>query len=237
MNQRQKSLLLIYLPVTVLILISDCLYPGRSLVSILKYAVTLSLFLYARFTPKRHAVQKTMALSLMFVAVGDIFLVLSQPIPALRSVVFLGAACFSFGYLFLIAAYRKNAVFNKTDAVSAILVFSVFLSAFFVIKPHLSGLFLPAAALFGLVLFSVVWAAFGTLHQGFYTRRAAVLICVSAVLMAVCDSAVGISFFHPRFSGAFNPLLKTITWASYVPGWTLLCVVISEDRLLTKHSG
>jgi hypothetical protein len=38
--------------------------------------------------------------------------------------------------------------------------------------------------------------------------------------------------FHPLYSKIFVPWLSNIIWAAYIPGWTLLAVIISEKNLL-----
>ena len=64
MNNMQKSLLVIYLPITFLIVILDHMYSNENIVLFLKYTTMITLFLSSIIIKKKFYVQKIMALSI-----------------------------------------------------------------------------------------------------------------------------------------------------------------------------
>ena len=64
MNNMQRILFVIYLPITFLILIFDHIYPIEDMVQYLKYTIMITLFLSSIIIKKKFYVQKIMALSI-----------------------------------------------------------------------------------------------------------------------------------------------------------------------------
>ena len=83
MNRVQRIILMFYLPLTLLILLLDRLYPGENLVSYVKYSVVVSMFLWAAVLHKKYPEQGQLSLALFFTAAADFFLVYLNTIPAL----------------------------------------------------------------------------------------------------------------------------------------------------------
>lgn len=237
MRFRQKALAAVYIPLTVSILIFDRLLPASPLVQYLKYSTMFSLFLYAVLIKKRTAEQKVMSFSFCFLVIGDFFLVLSKAlhITSAQTSLFGGLAFFC-AYICLTAAYNKNFKIGRPEITAAIPFFAVLIIVYLFLSPHIKGALRPGLLIFGMCLCFMAWTAVCTIFRGYYTKKISFLIAVSAVLMLICDFGVGISFYYPSLSAGFYPWLKTIIWAAYVPGWTLLNVIISEEMPILIES-
>ena len=109
MNNTQRILLVIYMPLTFLIIFFHTICPKENMIFYLKYTIMISLFLSAIIMRKKYREQKLMTLSLFFLVVADFFLVFISTIDKLNiDLSVLGATGFLFAYLCLISAYQKN---------------------------------------------------------------------------------------------------------------------------------
>lgn len=224
--------LVVYLSMTAVILVLDHICPGADGVAAFKYAVMVSLFLSVLFTKKRFPEQRLMTLALFFAVVADFFLVFSTTLHLQRDLTPLGIAGFFAAYLCLIAAYQKNFKVGRGEILSAVPIAAVFLYAFFSLQAYVKGPVLIGLAVFGMVLCYMAWTSVCTVFRNYFHPKSARLIALSGILMFICDLGVAYSLFHPAFAGGFDPWLKNIIWGAYIPGWTLLRVLIAEEKLL-----
>lgn len=229
MNNSQKSLLAVYLPFTVLILILDNLYPVSDMVRYLKFTTMFTLFGTVMVVKKNTREQKIMAWAYFFLVLADFFMVLLTTFDTLN--IYLessGGIGFLIAYLFLIAALQKNFQLKRAEIIAAIPIAAVFLGIFFLLEPYLSLLFSIGVFIFQFVLCYMTWTAVCTLFRDYYNLKTARLITIASILILICDMAVVLSIFLPQYP-SFLPWSENIIWGSYVPGWTLLAVVIHED--------
>ncbi|KJS88261.1 MAG: hypothetical protein JM58_01505 [Peptococcaceae bacterium BICA1-8] len=235
MNNFQKVLLVIYLPITIFILILDILYPGGNMVSYLKYATIISLFIVALKIKKNYTEQYFMNLAIFFAMFSDFFLVFCSTIPEIsRSVVSFGIAGFILAYSLLIIAYQKNFKFGWGEFFTMLFVLSIFVPQYIILYPHINGWMFYGAVIFGLVLCYMAWTSICTIFRGYFNPKISRLIALSGFLMFICDLGVANDIFNPAFSNLFVPWLKNIIWGSYIPAWTLLVVLIAEKNLLSS---
>lgn len=236
MNNVQKVLPVIYLPLTLVILLLDHFYAGADPVNFLKYSVMLTLCLAALCIKKETTEQKWMAASLVFIVFADFFMVFGAD-PAnhinlysydLNRVPF-GPIGFLLAYLCLIAAYQKNFKLGRAEVITAIIV--TFICACFLVSllPYLNGILLCGLVVFGIVLEYMVWSAICTIFRGYYKKSLAYIIALSASLMFICDLGVAFSNIYPACAGQFVPWMQNIIWGSYIPGWMLLVFIISDE--------
>jgi len=233
MNKLQKVLLAIYLPITMVILILDNLYPGANMISYIKYAIIISLFIVAFKIKKNFTEQFFMTLAIFFAMISDFFLVFCSTIPDLNNrVIPLGIAGFIIAYSLLILAYQKNFKFGWGEFLAIIPVLSIFIPQFIILYPFINGFMFYGTAIFGLVLCYMAWTSICTIFRGYFNPITSRLIALSGFLMFICDLGVANGIFNPAFSNSFVPWLKNIIWGSYIPAWTLLVVIIAEKNLL-----
>lgn len=232
MNNTQRILLAIYLPFTFLVLVFDHLYPGAEFVQYIKYTLMTTLFLSVIIARKKYPVQKVMATAFLFMVIADFFLVFSTTIDNLQTDLSpLGIAGFLIAYLFLITAYQRNFSVNKAVIITAVPFILIYIYVFLTLLPNLKGIMLIGTLIFGVVLCWMAWSSICTIYRGYYSEKAALMIALSGILMFIGDIGVAYSIFHPLYAGIHVPWLKNVIWATYIPGWTLLAVVINEERL------
>ena len=234
MNNTQRILLVIYIPITVLILILDNIYPKEDIVLYLKYTIMITLFLSTITMKKKFREQKIMALSLFFLVVADFFLVFINTIDNLKlNFSEFGVTGFLFAYICLIVAYQKNFKVGKEEIIIAILIGIIFLYVVISLQPYVKGLMLIGTLIFWSVLCYMTWTSICTIFRRYFNLKSAWLIAISSSLMFICDIGVAFSRFHPLYSKLYVPWLSNVIWATYIPGWTLLVVIISEKNLIS----
>lgn len=235
MNNTQRILLAIYIPLTFLIILFHNICPKENMVFYLKYTIMISLFLSALIIKKKFNEQKLMALSLFFLVVADFFLVFVSSIDKLDTDLSpVGAAGFLFAYLCLIVAYQKNFKLGKAEITTAVAILIIFLYIGISLKPYVKGVTLMGALIFGVVLCYMTWTSICTIFRRYFNQKTAWLIALSGILMFICDIGVAFSRFYPLYSKIYVPWLANLIWATYIPGWTLLAVIISEENLLRR---
>lgn len=232
MNNTQKVLLSIYIPITFLILILDDIFTGENIVLYLKYTVVITLFLCAITMKKRFKEQKIMTVSLFFIVIADFFLVFSNTLTYLNiNLVPFGIAGFFFAYLCLIAAYQKNFSFKKSESIAAMLIIFIYIFVFIILKPYVKGVMFIGTAVFLFTLCYMTWTSICTIFRKYYSPKVSKIIAVSGVFMLICDIGVGFGLFYPVHSNLIFIMLKNIVWAVYIPAWALLDVIIAEENL------
>ncbi|WP_227762699.1 lysoplasmalogenase family protein [Zhaonella formicivorans] len=232
MNNVQRRVLSTFLPLTVLILILDNIYPCSNAVYYVKYTTTVSLFLTAFALRKKYPEQILMTTAVFFVAAADFFFVFSRTMPELnvnREVA--GTLFFLLAYLTLIYAWQKKIRQNRNEILAALVVTTIYTPSFLKLYPHIGWTLLPGAAFFGLVLCYLAWTALCTVFRGYFLPRASYCIALAGLLMLISDLGVAHAVFNPAFAGRFVPWLSNFIWATYVPAWTLVVCLIAEDKL------
>jgi hypothetical protein len=233
MNNTQKVLLSIYLPITFLILVLDNVFPGIDIVWYLKYTIIITLFLSALTIRKKFREQNIMALSLFFVVAADFFLVYSLTLKNLKiNLIPFGIIGFLLAYLCLIVAYQKNFRVGKKEIITAVFIIVIFLLVILHLIPHIKGVMLIETLIFWFVLCYMTWTSICTIFRKYYNAKIARLIALSSILMFICDIGVAYGLFYPVYSEFLITLVKNIVWAAYILGWTFLTIIISEENLL-----
>ena len=236
MNNTQRILLAIYLPLTILILFLDRNYSSEEIIIFLKYTIIVTLFLASIIVEKNYYEQKFMSLAFFFVVFADFFLVFCDTLVYMqRAFEPIGALGFLFSYLCLIKVYKKNLKIRKEEIIVAIPLVIIFIYSIVVLRPYINGIMFIGALIFGIVLCLMVWISIVTIFSRYYSKNISLLIALSGILMFICDMAVAFSRFHPLFSETYRIFIVNVIWTSYIPGWTLLAVIINEDELLDNE--
>lgn len=230
LKNSQRILLSIYIPFTILILLFDRAFPNSEIVQYTRYVLMVSLALSTAVVKKRKPEQKIMSLSFLFLVIADFFLVFSTTIDRLNmDLSMFGILGFMLAYICLILAYQRNFKLGKEELLAAVPVVGIFSAVYLDLFHHLEGIMAPMALVFGSVLSYMTWTAICTVFRGYFPQKTSYLIAISGILMYICDIGVAYSLFHPYYSSVYVTWLKNIVWAAYIPGWTLLALVINED--------
>lgn len=230
MNNAQRVLLAVYLPLTLFILIMDNLFTGFDMVQYAKYAVIVTLFLAACWVDKAAAEQNMMTRAILLVTAADFFLVLLPTITGLDYTV-IGAAGFSLAYICIIIANQKNFRLGLAEIMCAILVGGISLTVFLLLPlEEISRWRLIGVICFAMILAYMTWTSICTIFRRYYRLKVALILAFSAMLMFVSDLAVAYVHFNLHYTALYQPWMQNLVWAAYIPAWTLLAVVVSEDN-------
>ena len=232
MNPAQKVLLWVFLPITALIVLLDNLHPGVAGVNYFKFAVIASLFLSALALRNRYREQVKLTAAVFFAVAGDFFLNFCSTLPKLADRVMpYGELAFLFAYLLIIGVFAKGFRIGPKELFAAVPVLGVFIPNLAVLSHHISRPHFLGALLFGLVLAFMAWVSACATFSGCYRPDVSRCMALAGLLIFISDTALAHSLFNPEFAGHFVPWLKNIIWGAYVPAWTLVVVIIAEDRL------
>lgn len=240
MNIIQKILITIYIPLTLLIIIYDNIFPQEIMVNYLRYFIIGTLMLVALISIKEypeHPKKKYLSRSLIFVFIADFFLVFSKTIDFIEyNLNFLGLLGFMLAYICLIRMYKTKSKNKVKDLISSTPVIVAFALTVMELKPYLEGVLFIGSLIFAIVIYYMLWTSICTLNRDYYSKKVSYLIATSGILMVICDMGVAFSMFHPNYAIIYSPLLKNIIWGAYIPAWTIVVVIINEKNLYKRRS-
>jgi hypothetical protein len=204
-----------------------------------KYALIATIFTASLFAMKPTRIHKVLGLAIIFLFIGDFFLVflwnvLSNYSDILLIVKICGMAGFLSGYVCLIWVYTRKFSFVAKDILATIPVLIVVVPVLIILVPLVSGAFLIFALIFALGVSFMAWSAICTLRRGYYTKKVAVRFALAGFLMFLSDMGVAFIMFYPGMENF--PWLENEVWITYIPAWTLILVTTFEDNLLNEHT-
>lgn len=234
MTSYQKFLLSVFIPVTPLIIALDYVFPSQFFVDIIKFSTIAVLFLFSLYIRKRYNEQLLLLLALFFAVSGDFFFVLLDRFLSISWPI--GIVSFSISYFLLTVVFSKaNSLVRIQLILTAVPVLSLVLPVIYLSYHEVSAHILPVGIIFITVLSLMTWSAIKTLFGSYYSTQSAKLMAASGFLILICDSSVILSQFGPACPHFITLLLKSITWAAWIPAWTIIAVLIGEDKLLNER--
>jgi hypothetical protein len=232
MNNSQRTLLSMYMPITMLILTFDWIYPKAEMIEYIRYIAIIALAMATGAVKKKSLEQKIMAFSFLFVVIADYFLVFSTTIDGInRNLAPFGIVAFTLAYICLIISYHKNFKIGKPEIITSIPIIIISSAVYITLLEFMSRGIAIIAFIFGIVLSFMTWTAINTISRKYYRKKIAGVIALSGIMMYICDIGVAFRLFHPYFSAVYVPIYVNIVWGAYALGWTLLAVVINEEKL------
>lgn len=236
MNRLQKGILGTYLPLTGLVLLLDQFYPAAQHVNYVRYFIILSLFVIASSISKRYAEQRVLAIATGFVVIADFFLVFLSINPNhFSKTAPYGTIAFFIAYCLLALVFQKGLSLRLTEALAAVPVMIVVCPMLVILAPYIGWPLDTLLLVFSCVLSYMSWTAICTISGDYYSLKSSLLMGVAGFLMLVSDMVVGLATFHPAFAHEFVPWLKNFIWATYMPAWAIIVVLIAEDDLLASQ--
>lgn len=231
-NNAQRVLLTTYLPLTILILISEYRYSQTDIMAWLKITVSICLALTAVGLRKGYPEQKVMAVAFVFMAVGD-FLFVIPPLVGdwSRATMPMGIASFLIAYICLILAFRKDASAGRTELLIALPIIILIIYLGVLLFPFVNLSLFMGMAIFALVLGYMTLTAVATIPRGYYSTESAWLIALAGCLIFISDMRLAYEALYPVGSGLI-PLGSNYVRGPFVVGWALLSLVVAEHHLL-----
>jgi len=230
-NNTQRILLAVYLPLTVLILSFHMLYQKDEPALYLMFAVRVTMFFSVVVMVKRFKEQNLILLAFLFTIISDYYFVyantLVQPIANRELYGMLG---FIAAYLCLIAAFNRNFKIGKAELITLLPFAGIFTYVFLSLQQYAKGFMYPAAIILGIILCFAGMTMVATLYRGYFLKRTACLVALAGCILFISDMFVAFSIFHPVFK-EFILWKENLIWGTYVPAWTFLMMVAAEDKI------
>lgn len=233
MNALQKRIVLASFILTLSVVLLDNIFPGITAIRFFKLLVIIGLFLRALTIPKKYPEQRLFTVSLFFTAAGDFIFVVAHTRPMLFSLASpLGAAFFALAYLLLLYVFTANVRITFAQLMVLLLFMGLCIPVFLKYFGTAQAPLVYALFLFGLILCCMTWRAVCTLFSGYYTTHAAAYMALAGFLIFLSDALVGMAVYEPSFSGLFVPWLENMIWGTFILAWTVIVVLIAEDKLV-----
>lgn len=230
MNNTQRTLLATYLPFTFLILIFQKLYQDQPPALYLMFGVRLAMVFTVLFMSRKQKEHGSLILAFLCSLISDFFFVYlkargwADPNRELY-----GMLGFIAAYLFFILAFNKNFSMKKREWLTVLPFAAIFLFVFSQLYTFAQGVMFPAAIVIGVVLCFTAMTMVATLYRGYFSKKAAWFIAVAGCIIFLSDMVVAYSIFYPPWK-EFVLWKENVIWITYVPGWTLLMVFLSESK-------
>jgi hypothetical protein len=204
-----------------------------------KYALIATIFTASLFAAKPTRIHKILGLGIVFLLIGDFFLVLLWNVftnsPDILFVVKIcGMAGFLSGYACLIWVYTRKFRFAAKDILAAIPVLIVVIPVLVILVPHVSQAMFIFACFFALAVSFMAWRAICTIHGGYYTKKIAIRFALDGYLMFLSDMGVAFIMFYPGMENF--PWLENEVWITYIPAWALILITTYEEKLLIEQT-
>lgn len=235
MKNSERILLVVYLTLTLVIILFDVIYQDGNPALYVSFAVRASMFITVLAIRKRYIEQKIIALAFLFTVISDYYFIFvntfDRDIP--NSQLF-GMIGFIGAYLCLIVSFSRNFRIGKKELVTIAPFAIIFAFLFLSLKQYAEGLMYPAGVVLGIILCIFGMTMVATLYRGHFSRKSAWLIAIAGCMMFFSDLFVALALYHPDFK-VFLLWREIIVVATYVPSWTLLLLVASEDNLYAQR--
>lgn len=222
MNNEQATLLAVFLPLTILILILNNIYPDAFFVSFLKQASIIGLFLASLLITEKFPEQKILTVALFFNTLGDLLLFFGQ--------IVLGMISFILAYLCLIVICQKQFKLTSTFFIVTLIVLTGLIPLFIFLTNDLK-INLIFIILFGTILVYMVWSSIYTLFNAYYAEDVSFRFAAAGILIFISDIAVAVDYLKSTSTVQNNRWLRNIIWGTYIPAWTLITLNAAENWL------
>lgn len=204
-----------------------------------KYALIATIFTASLFSAKPTRIHKLLGLAIVFLLIGDCFLVLlwnvfSNSPGILFFIKIFGMIGFLSGYACLIWVYTRKFDFAAKDILAAIPVLVIVIPVSIILVPLASEGMRIFAIFFALIVSFMAWCAICTIRRGYYSQKVAIRFALAGFLMFLSDMGVAFIMFYPGMENV--PLLENEVWITYIPGWALILITTYEEKLLKGPS-
>jgi len=232
MGEYGRRLIIVFLVLTVLLLLMESCGIDGNLLTFARYLVVLLLSMAAYLKRGPNHEQKVLLLAFPLMLIGDFFLVVSYSIGGFpENFRYAGFIPFTIAYLIITRIYAKGFKWNPWLLLPTVIYGLLLMVVGFLIFPHLTGLQRTLGSMVALALTSMAWTGASTVCSGYYSRKTSIMMGLSGFLMLICDYGVAFDLFYPEVSIIRIALPLNIVWLAYIPGWTLLALVVAQGDI------
>ena len=233
MIRRNRLILGTYLMLTLLLVLLGLYLKNLKMLWILRYLVFLSLPLTALAARGRHPGSSSLVFALLCAALGDAFIYLPLGLERFEPNLPLGMLFFALSYTLITAVYVKGGLSSMVSGLKVhpdLLIFPLFLATMeFAFWGTLPLLFLLLGFFFFVALSTAFWASVRLYSRRSYPKRIRNLVLLSTTLMVLCDLIVVLGFLLPVMSARMYDIGSVIVWSAYIPAWTILAILSTDE--------
>jgi len=202
-----------------------------------KYSLIATIFAASFFPTKPTRIHKILGLAIIFLFIGDFFLVFLWNVlgEGPLYVKIAGQLAFLSAYICLIWVYTRKFKFAVKDILASLPILAVLIPILIILLPRVSSEMLIISLFFALVVSFMAWRAICTVYNGYFINKVAIRFAIAGFLMFLSDMGVAFIFFYPGMENV--PLLENEVWITYIPAWALILINIFEEKLLIESTG
>ena len=235
MNQIQRTVfIMLMVDLCGILYLQHLLADNFAIMGVVLYMVILSLAAGSLMAPRPSRLHRIVGLAILFIAVGDFFLVFLGTLPMFTKddlfVKVFGMIGFICAYSTLTWLFTRGFTLGKPDLLMLLPVFVVITPVLYVLLPLIKGPMFYFAIFFTFIVSFMAWNGLCVIHRGFYTRKVALRFAMAGFLMLLSDMGVAFVMFYPGMQTNV-PWLENEIWITYVPAWTLVFINLLEERL------
>jgi len=234
MSESGRKVLFVFLILTIVLLVMEEIGIDGDALIFARYTVVIVLGTVAYSRKGLTNEQRVLSSAFPLMIMGDFFLVLSYLFNGFPSELrYIGFIPFTIAYMLIARIYIKGFRWNPWLVLPTVVygLFLVLLGVF--ILPHISGVEILLGMLVASALIAMAWAGASSIWNGYYARRTSILMALSGLLMLLCDFGVAFDLFYPNISSIKALLEINVVWLTYIPGWTILALVVMEREFHT----
>ena len=237
MNTTQKVIFtMIIVQLLGILILSHVPVSNLAVKGVAKYSLIATIFAASFFPKKPTSIHKILGLAIVFLFIGDFFLVFLWNIlgEGPLYVKIAGQLAFLSAYVCLIWVYTRKFKFAIKDILAALPVLAVLVPILLILLPRVSAEMLVISLVFALVVSFMAWRAICTVYGAYYIKKVAIRFAIAGFLMFLSDMGVAFIFFYPGMENV--PLLENEVWITYIPAWALILLSIFEEKLLNERA-
>ncbi len=234
MRNTQRIILAVYLFLTLVMVFFDIIYRDDNPALYVTFAVRVSMFITVVAVRKRYREQKLIALAFAFTVLSDYYFVFVNTFDeTVANSQLFGMIGFIGAYLCLIITFSKNFNIGKRELITIAPFAAIFTFLFLSLQQYAEGFMYPAGIVLGIILCIFGMTMVSTLFRGYFSKRVAWLLAISGCMMFFSDLFVALALYHPDFK-VFLLWREIVVMVTYVPAWTLLMLVVTEENLYVE---
>jgi hypothetical protein len=189
------------------------------------------MFITVVVIKKRYMEQKLIALAFAFTVISDYFFVFIYTFDkAVANSQLFGMIGFIGAYLCLIITFSKKFKIGKAELITIGPFTVIFTVLFLSLQQYAEGVMYSAGIVLGIILCIFGMTMVSTLFRDYFSKQVAWLLAIAGCMMFFSDLFVALALYHPDFK-VFLLWREIAVVATYVPAWTLLMLVASEEHL------
>ncbi|MCR3956169.1 MAG: hypothetical protein NUK57_07700 [Gudongella sp.] len=234
MSSSSRNIFIFFLLLTIILLVMEAVGIDGNALVFTRYMVVIILSTTAYIKKGAANEQKILFMSFPLMIIGDFFLVLSYSLGDFpQELRYFGFIPFTIAYLLIAGIYIRGFKWSSWLVLPTMVYGLLLVVIAVLILPYMDGVQTFLASVVALTLTAMAWAGVSSIWNGYYGRRTSIMMALSGLLMLLCDYGVALDLFYPDIWRLREVMVINPVWLTYVPGWTILALVVMEREFHT----